>query len=107
MNRRSLNVAFSIIGCCVIALVALLAIDGLIAVNRMNPVPAAETAAAQGGFQVDPLQLRSYDVSGGILGSSAVVRYCTGDKESAPDLEVRLRRPLLRANWQVVSVETK
>jgi hypothetical protein len=107
MNRRSLKVAFSIAGSCVIAIVAVLALDGLMASNRMNPVPAAQSAAAAKGFAVEPLQLTSYEATGGLFGSRAVVNYNLGEAADAGRLEVQLRRPLLSREWEVVAVAKK
>ena len=107
MTRRSLTRIFNITACCVGAVVLLMSVDALIAVNRLDPVPAAHSGAQQAGWNVDLLQVRSAEASGGLFGSSAVVKYKLNEAESGEFLEVRLRRPLFAANWRVVSLEPK
>jgi hypothetical protein len=107
LNRRTIKLAVSLAGCGIIAVVLILAIDALVAVNRMNPLPAAEAAALGAGWEVNLLRLRSVDASGGPLGSSALVKYRLSDTEDAEQLEVQLHRPILSPHWKVVSVATK
>ena len=104
MKRRSLKLALSIAGCCVIAVVLLLSIDALIAVNRMNPVPAAEAAAAGAGWDIDMIHLQSFNASGGPFGSSAVVTYGLGEADDLELIEVHLRRPLFSSRWDAVTI---
>jgi hypothetical protein len=107
MKSRPLKLAASIAGSCLLVVVAVLAVDGLIAVNRLNPAPEAQSAAAAAGHNVELLQVRTVNAEGGLFGSTAVVEYRLGDADDAEQLEVRLKRPLLSPRWMVVSVETK
>ena len=107
MKRHSLKLALLITVCCMIAVLLLLSIDALIAVHRMNPVPAAEVAAAGAGWDVDSIHLRSFDASGGPFGSSAVVTYGLRDSEDLELLQVHLRRTLFSSRWDTVAIETK
>lgn len=107
IKLRSLKTAWSIIGCAIIAVIGVMAIDQFIAHNAMNPVPAAESAIAAQGFPVDPLHVRSFEATGGLFGSRAVVNYQRTDAGKDERLEVQLRRPLFHRDWEVVAVAKK
>jgi hypothetical protein len=47
------------------------------------------------------------EASGGLFGSTAVVKYAIADAEASELRSVRLRRPLLAGHWQVVSIDPK
>jgi hypothetical protein len=105
--NSSARKALLALGGCVIAVVLLLAADAVIAVDRMNPVPTADAAAAKAGWGAWPSYVRSVEASGGLFGSTAVVKYAIADAEASELRSVRLRRPLLAGHWQVVSIDPK
>jgi hypothetical protein len=107
MKRRPIKVALSVIGFGFVAVLVVLTLDAAIAVNRMNPVPAAETAAKNAGWKTETIQLKSVDASGGLFGSSAIVNYRLDENNDSEQLEVHLRRPLFSRHWMPVRVNSK
>lgn len=90
----------------VIMVVGLLSLDRMIALNYMDPTAAAQEAANKDGQDVDVIQLKGYEATGGMFGSRAVVRYYLSESDEEL-LEVHLKRPLLSKEWKVVSVAKK
>ena len=107
MKRERVKIALSVLGCCIIAVVVVLTIDAMIAVDRMNPVPTAEAAVANADWQENPVYLRSVDATGGVLGSSAVVKFALSDTEDAELRAVHLRRPIFARHWKVERIDPK
>jgi hypothetical protein len=106
MKRERVRIALLVFGCCIIAVVVLLTIDAIIAVDRMNPIPTAEAAVANAGWGGSPV-LRSVDAAGGVFGSSAVVKYALSDAEDAEFRAVHLRRPPFARHWKVKRIDPK
>ncbi len=106
MKRRQITIALSIFGCLIIAVILLLAADGMLAVNRLNPVSTAEAAVVNAGWEVNSSHLRSVEATGGLFGSSAIVKYRIGDVEGSELRTVHLRRPLFTRHWKVVKIES-
>ncbi|MCD8534209.1 MAG: hypothetical protein LR011_05230 [Verrucomicrobia bacterium] len=107
MKQERVKIALVVFGSCIIAVVTVLTMDAMIAVNRMDPVPAAEAAAASAGWRGSRFYIRSVDASGGIFGSSAVVKYALSDAEDAEIRAVHLRRPIFSRHWKVESIDPR
>lgn len=105
MKDRSLRIVLALTASSLLAIVLLFTFDARLAINHMNPLPEAEAAAADAGFGVEWLTLQSFEVEGGMVGGSAVVKYLVSETTPNRLVEVHLRRALLSSHWDAVGVD--